>query len=191
MHIKTEQDIIQLIQNDTWMMEILQTAKSLHLPDWWVCAGFIRSKIWDVLHNFKARTTLPDIDIIYFDSSNINELEEKKLEELLKKLNPNIPWSVKNQARMHIINNMPSYFSSVDAISKFPETATALGVTLDEMNNVVLTAPCGIEDVLTLQVKPSPHFTETMERANLYEERVRNKNWKNIWPNITIVHTTM
>lgn len=77
MKIKNEQDIIQLIQEDTWMMEILQTAKSLHLPDWWVCAGFIRSKIWDVLHNFKVRTTLPDIDIIYFDSSNINELEEK------------------------------------------------------------------------------------------------------------------
>ncbi len=45
MYIKTEQDIIKLIQSDTWMMEILQTAKSLQLPDWWVCAGFVRSKI--------------------------------------------------------------------------------------------------------------------------------------------------
>ncbi|MDM5154775.1 nucleotidyltransferase family protein [Bacillus sp. DX1.1] len=189
MKIKNEQDIIQLIQEDTWMMEILQTAKSLHLPDWWVCAGFIRSKIWDVLHNFKVRTTLPDIDIIYFDSSNINELEEKKLEELLKKLNPNIPWSVKNQARMHIINNMPPYFSSVDAISKFPETATALGVTLDEMNNVVLTAPCGIEDVLNLKVTPTPHFTKSRERVDMYEARLRKKNWQSMWPNITIYHT--
>ena len=38
----------------------------------------------------------------------------------------------KNQARMHVVNNMLPYSSSVDAISKFPETATALGVTLDE-----------------------------------------------------------
>ena len=46
---------------------------------------------------------------------------------------------------MHVVNNMPPYSSSVNAISKFPETATALGVTLDELNNVILTAPCGIE----------------------------------------------
>lgn len=81
----------------------------------------------------------------------------------------------KNQARMHIINNMPPYFSSVDAISKFPETATALGVTLDEMNNVVLTAPCGIEDVLNLKVTPTPHFTKSRERVDMYEARLRRK----------------
>ena len=40
MHMKTEQDIIKLIQNDTWMIEVLQTVKSLQLPDWWVCAGY-------------------------------------------------------------------------------------------------------------------------------------------------------
>ena len=67
MYIKTEQDIIKLIQNDTWMMGILQTAKSLQLPDWWICAGFVRSKIWDVLHGYEVRTLTPDIDIIYFD----------------------------------------------------------------------------------------------------------------------------
>ena len=49
---------------------------------------------------------------------------------------PTIPWSVKNQARMHIANNIPPYSSAVDAISKFPETATALGVKLDDENNV-------------------------------------------------------
>lgn len=78
----------------------------------------------------------------------------------------------KNQARMHVVNNMLPYSSSVDAISKFPETATALGVTLDEKNNVILTAPCGIEDVLSLQVRPTAHFLESKERLHMYENRV-------------------
>lgn len=69
----------------------------------------------------------------------------KQLEQKLKGMNPDIPWSVKNEARMHIVNNIPPYTSSVDAISKFPETATALGLALDERNDVVLAAPCGIE----------------------------------------------
>ncbi len=178
MSIKTEQDIIKLIQNDSWMMEILQTARSLQLPDWWICAGFVRSKIWDVLHGYEVRTPTPDIDIIYFDPLHISEATEKELENKLKSIDSTIPWSVKNQARMHVVNNMPPYSSSVDAISKFPETATALGVTLDEEENVVLTAPCGIEDVLALQVKPTPHFLETKERTNMYEKRLQKRTGK-------------
>ena len=78
----------------------------------------------------------------------------------------------KNQARMHVVNNMPPYSSSVDAISKFPETATALGVTLDEQNNIILTSPCGTEDVLSLQVKPTAHFLETKERIHMYNKEL-------------------
>ncbi len=98
---------------------------------------------------------------------------------------------MKNQARMHVVNNMPPYSSSVDAISKFPETTTALGVTLDDQNNVVLTAPCGIEDVLTMQVKPTPHFLEKIEHITMYEKRLQKKNWQSKWPNITIFHPEM
>ena len=64
---------------------------------------------------------------------------------------------------MHIVNNIPPYSSSVDAISKFPETATALGVKLDEGNNVILTAPHGIHDVVNLRVKPTPFFRASKE----------------------------
>ena len=107
-------EIISLIKEDQWMMEILTSTKALNLPDWWICAGFVRSKIWDVLHDFSERTTIPDIDVIYFDPANIDEIQEKQLEAKLNSLMPNIPWSVKNQARMHLKSNMPPYLSSTD-----------------------------------------------------------------------------
>ncbi|MEH7061331.1 nucleotidyltransferase family protein [Bacillus wiedmannii] len=191
MTIQTEQDIIRLIENDEWMMNVLQMAKSLELPDWWICAGFVRSKIWDTLHNYEARTTMPDVDVIYYSSLHKDEIYEQSLETKLKNIDATIPWSVKNQARMHVVNNMPPYSSSVDAISKFPETATALGVTLDEKNKVILTAPCGIEDVLSLQVRPTAPFLETKERLHIYNTRVNKKNWQNKWPNITITYPKM
>ncbi|MCU5113110.1 MULTISPECIES: nucleotidyltransferase family protein [Bacillus cereus group] len=191
MTIQTEQDIIRLIENDEWMMNVLQMAKSLELPDWWICAGFVRSKIWDTLHNYEARTTMPDVDVIYYNSLHKDEIYEQSLETKLKNIDATIPWSVKNQARMHVVNNMPPYSSSVDAISKFPETTTALGVTLDEKNKVILTAPCGIEDVLSLQVRPTAHFLETKERLHIYNTRVNKKNWQNKWPNITITYPKM
>ncbi|WML57705.1 nucleotidyltransferase family protein [Neobacillus sp. PS2-9] len=181
-----EQGVISIIQNDPWMIEILKSVKSLNLPDWWICAGFVRSKIWDHLHYFSERTPIPDIDVIYFDPTSIDELEEKKLERKLESLMPDIPWSVKNEARMHIRNNMPPYTSSEDAILKFPETATALGVKVDEFNNVILTAPWGISDVIQFEVRPTPFFTETEERMKLYEERVAKKNWKDTWNKIIV-----
>ncbi|MEK4536610.1 nucleotidyltransferase family protein [Peribacillus sp. FSL K6-1552] len=170
------------------MMEILESAKSLNLPDWWICAGFIRSKVWDVLHDFSVRTTIPDIDVIYFDPTNIDKLEVKKIEKKLISLIPNIPWSVKNEARMHVKSNMPPYSSSVDAISKFPETAIALGVKLDENDNVILAAPCGISDVINIEVKPTPYFKETKERVEIYEGRITKKNWKSTWYKIKVNH---
>ncbi|WNS76147.1 nucleotidyltransferase family protein [Bacillus sp. DTU_2020_1000418_1_SI_GHA_SEK_038] len=186
MTIKSEEDIVRIISEDTWMMVLLKTVKTLNLPDWWICAGFVRSKIWDVLHDFSERTPIPDIDVIYFDSTNLDELEEKSLEEKLNHLMPGIPWSVKNQARMHVINNLLPYTSSIDGISKFPETVTALGVKLDGNDNVILAAPWGINDVVNLEVKPTPYFAETKERMEIYENRVAKKAWDSIWHKVNI-----
>ncbi len=186
--LKNEEDVIKLIQCDEKMMEIIKVASTLNLPDWWICAGFVRSKIWDTLHEFNDKTETPDVDVIYFDKTKIDEDFEKELENKLIKLMPNIPWSVKNEARMHVISNMTPYTSSEDAISKFPETATALGVKLDKDHNLVLTAPYGLDDVINLELKPTPYFTETIERTAIYEERIIKKNWKSIWHKIKVHH---
>lgn len=187
MLIQNEKDIIAFIQEDKWMMDLLTCAKSLSLPDWWICAGFVRSKIWDMQHGFDERTPLPDIDVIYYDQSNVEESVEKNHEEALERL-LSVPWSVKNQARMHVATNSSPYSSSVDAIGKFPETATALGVKLDEKNNVLLTAPHGIQDVVNLTVKPTPYFLESEDRMLIYKRRVSEKNWQATWSKIEVMN---
>jgi len=187
MIITTEREVIALIHEDKWMMEQLKCAQSLNLPDWWICAGFVRSKIWDVQHGFDERTTIPDIDVIYYNRTNIEKSVEKEYVGALKRLLPTIPWSVKNQARMHSVNNNSPYTSSIDAISRFPETATALGVKLDDRDNVILTAPHGIEDVVNLRVKPTPSICENKEQMKIYEERIRKKNWQVVWSRVEII----
>lgn len=184
--LKNEKDIIESIQKDEWMISLLKAVRAEDLRDGWICAGFVRSKIWDTLHGFNERTPLPDIDVIYFDERNICEKEEKKIEKNLISMLPGIPWSVKNEARMHLRNSVEAYTSSRDAVAKFPETATALGVKLDSRNNVILLAPHGVEDVINLNVKPTPYFGADKERLTVYEERVRNKNWHLTWDQLKI-----
>lgn len=184
--LQTEKDIIELIRQDVWMMELLATVKGLNLSDWWICAGFVRSKIWDVLHGYEEKTVLSDVDVIYFDDKNTDEQQEKYIEARLQVMLPRIPWSVKNQARMHRRNQVEPYTSTVDAMMKFPETATALGVRLDRYDNLILSAPHGIEDAINLAVKPTPYFTADNRRLEVYRSRMEQKNWKRYWPNITI-----
>lgn len=189
MKLKNASDIRKVIEEDEWMMELLKAAQQLNLPDWWICAGFVRSKIWDVLHDFNERTLLADIDVIYFDPTNTKEEEEKKLEERLKSLAPNIPWSVKNQARMHRINNLSPYASAVEGIANFPETVTALGVKLDDQDKVILVAPHGIKDVIHLEVRPTPLFLSTTKLREIYKDRIRKKDWAATWKMLKIFHS--
>lgn len=180
MNLSNEQDIIKLIAADEWMMNVLQCASSLGLPDWWVCAGFVRSKVWDTLHLYEKRTPLPDVDVIYFEADIVDEENEKRLERDLTNLDPTIPWSVKNQARMHVVNHVTPYLSSTDGMSKFPETATAIGVTLDDKGGLLLSAPYGVEDLIFMKIKPTPYF----EESQLFKDRLIAKKWSTKWPKV-------
>jgi hypothetical protein len=184
--LQNEQNVLAVIESDSWMMDVLKAAKSLDLPDWWICAGFVRTKIWDTLHGFDERTPLGDIDVIYFDASDIDERTEKRLEERLYEMLPELPWSVKNQARMHRINGNPPYESSNDAISKFPETATSLGAKLDSQGKLLLTVPWGLEDVLAMRVKPTPSFLSDKGLMEIYLRRLSQKGWTAKWPQVQV-----
>jgi len=46
----------------------------------------------------------------------------------------------------------------------------------------------GVDDVINLEVKPTPYFQETKERAQIYQERITKKNWKDIWYKVKVFH---
>ncbi|GAJ40279.1 hypothetical protein GCA01S_035_00010 [Parageobacillus caldoxylosilyticus NBRC 107762] len=42
--------------------------------------------------------------------------------------------------------------------------------------------------MINLEVKPTPYFQETKERAQIYQERITKKNWKDIWYKVKVFH---
>ncbi|CAM1362827.1 conserved hypothetical protein [Tenacibaculum litoreum] len=173
-------EFITIIENDPWMLRILETVRNLHLPDCWIGAGFVRNKIWDYKHNSK-RTSLNDVDVIYFDKSNITKARELALEKQLKAINPTVNWSVKNQARMHIRNGHSPYKNCLEAISYWPETATAIAIQLNSDNQIAFIAPYGLNDLFNLVVKPTPNFDLTT-----YRNRIAGKKWEDTWVKLVI-----
>ncbi|MED3624647.1 nucleotidyltransferase family protein [Neobacillus thermocopriae] len=178
-----EKQLIEIIKSDKYIMSILKVIENLHLNDAWVCAGLIRNKVWDILHN--TVTPLNDIDVIYFDASDTSWEMEKQLENELNVLLPNQPWTVKNQARMHLKSGFNPFSSTYDGVAHFPETPTAIAVRLCNKELEIM-APYGIQDLFEMKVRPTPFYQKDSEFYSIYVERVKKKKWDEIWRSLSI-----
>ncbi len=180
----SEQEILKIIGSDARRMEILKAVRTLELPDWTIGAGFVRNPIWDHLHGYEKETPATDIDVAYYDSENQGEEIEKEYEARLNELIP-AEWSVTNQARMAGYNNhTEDYTSTEDALAHWPETATAIGVTLLPDGELKLIAPYGLEDLVDLKVRMSPKFGDQREA---FLKRVEKKKWLEKWPKLELI----
>ncbi|KKT41322.1 MAG: hypothetical protein UW30_C0009G0002 [Candidatus Giovannonibacteria bacterium GW2011_GWA2_44_13b] len=179
-----ELKILKLIEDDSWMMSVLRAAESMELPDWMIGAGFVRNKVWNHLHGYKnSEVPTADIDLIYFNPSDISEEKEKELDRLLKK-KMDANWSAKNQARMHIKHDKEApYKNSEEALSEWVETCTCVAVRLEKDSALKLFAPHGIADLVNLVVRPVPAFMDNPER---FWARIKNKEWEKKWPKLII-----
>lgn len=178
-----EQELKKIISSDDVFLSVLQAVDGLELPDAWVCAGYLRNKIWDVLDDIC--TSVNDIDVIYFDEEDTSIVIEKRLEAQLKAVLPVLPWSVKNQARMHEKNGVPPYYSSFDGVANFPETSTAVAIRLIN-NELEVMAPYGLSDLFCKYVRPTPNFAESSDLYAVYHERVSQKRWEEIWSDVIV-----
>jgi len=177
------QKLIQILHHNNNLLRDLGLVKGLGLPQWCIAAGYVRNYVWDYLHGFASRTSLNDVDVLYFDPTDIREEAEKTYELELKGKVADYNWSVKNQARMHIRNHCNPYTDVADAMKRWPETATATGVSLDHNGNVTIIAPHGLEDLFDLTIRKSPYF----EDREYFYARIENKKWISTWPKLKIV----
>ena len=175
--------LIQIINDDPSILAILEAVEQLNLPDAWVSAGLIRNKVWDVLHGI--HTPINDIDVVYYDPLDTTWETEEKLERQLEAILPNQPWSVKNQARMHVKNGLAPFQSSYDGVAHFPETPTAIAVRLHRHELEVM-APHGLGDLFNKIVKPTPYYQKGSPNYPIYRKRIQDKQWDLIWKDLTI-----
>jgi hypothetical protein len=171
-----------LIASDRARMRVLAQVAELGLPDCWVAAGFVRSRVWDHLHGFPESPPGGDIDVVWFDPRQSGPEGDAALERILRDRDGTRDWSVKNQARMHVRNADRPYRSAPDAMAHWPETATAVGVRLDAQGGVEVAAPLGLDDLFGLALRPTPRFMA--EKYPIYLDRIRAKDWQSRWPRL-------
>lgn len=181
----TDQEILERLGQDQAIREILEIIRSLELKDSWLAAGSVRNFIWNILSGKTGFDAETDVDVIFFDLT-VSYEKTLQLEMELRKAFPAYSWELKNQVYMHIHSpNTQPYSSSKDAMSKYPECCTAIGLRLLEDDKLELFAPYGLADIQAFQVRPTPHFLGNSERKKLYMERLRKKNWQEKWPQLS------
>ena len=173
--------LTEIIMADKVRLRLLCHVAQLDLPDCWIGAGFVRSAVWDRLHGNPPQTAWEDIDVVWYCRDRAPATADEAIEARLRGIEPSVNWSVKNQARMHTRNGDAPYVSVADAISRWPETATAIairqaGVAIEAI------APHGLSDLFSLILRPTPAFSG--EKTSMFIERVRHKQWLERWPKL-------
>lgn len=175
-------------QIETWLkadaerLRLLRVLADLHLPDAWLAAGFVRNLVWDRLHGHAESTPLGDLDVIYFDATDSRPERDRALEALLAERAPGWPWSVKNQARMHLRNGDRPYRHCRDAMAHWPEVETALAARLTPAGAIEVISPFAQSGLFALHLTPNPW----RPRPEAFRQRVATKGWLGRWPRLRI-----
>lgn len=183
--MRHESDIKTLLATDPTRMAALSTLRSLRLPDGWIGAGFIRDAVWDHLHGAPPGQVHGDVDVLWHDRERSPADWDRRLEQRLGTCLPSLRWSVKNQAHMHGRNGDGAYSSVVDAMTHWPETATAVAARLSDDGDIEISAPFGLDDLFMGRLVPTPHCSAS--RLPIFARRVAEKRWLTRYPSLALV----
>ena len=177
----------EIIQQNEIVYEVLSQAPSLGLPNSYVGAGCITQTVWNALCGIPLMNNIKDIDLVYFDATDLSEESERAIQMSVNEKFRGTPIriDVKNEARVHLWYEQEfgyairPYESCEDAINTWPTSATSIGLTMNSGQDVY--APFGLNDLFGLVVRAN--------KAQITEEIFLTKvrRWQQHWPELSIV----
>ncbi len=172
-----------------WLMRALVAARALGLPQWCVGAGAVRNAAWDALYGLGRPSALSDVDVAFFDPSDLSTARDRALEERLQRDAPEFSWDVNNQAGVHLWTKdafghpVEPLVSVEDAIASWPETATAVAARLRDDDTIQIIAPLGLIDLFDGVIRRNAPRVG----VETYRRRVAQKRYAERWPKIRII----
>ena len=178
-----------ILEKNNELMDVLNYIDSLKLPNYYIAAGSVFQTVWNYYANIDLNYNIKDIDIIYYDNSDLSVEADIKyyqlIDEYCKSKGYKYEIDVSNEARMHLWKkekyniDVEPYINSEDAIDKWIATVHAIGITKKD-NNIKIYAPYGLSDIFSKTIRPIKHKYNTKEiydkKANSWNERFNDLN---------------
>jgi hypothetical protein len=182
--------LCKLVSATPWLMDALCHVRALGLPSWCIGAGAVRNLVWDAAHDKPLQANAEsDVDVAYFDPTDTRGAQDAGLQARLKAACSYLDWEVTNQAGVHewyadhYGYQVPPLRSLEDALASWPETATAVGIWLDEDDRLHVVAPLGLADLFGLVVRHNPACVS----AEVYHQRLASKRYQARWPKLHVI----
>lgn len=183
-------ELVRIVKQTPWFMTALVAVQSLRPPAWCIGAGVIRNLVWDHLHgrDCPEASPLSDIDVAYFDATDLRPEAEARLQTALTTELPGLPWEVTNQAGVHLwfeslFGHPVEALDSLEAaVATWPEFATAVAVRLDPDGELQVIAPHGLDDLFDMRVRRNP----VRVSLETYRARVVQKRYVERWPRVQV-----
>ena len=178
----------RLILASPILAPIVRQWEAIALPDCWLVAGALAQTVWNNAFGFDPDYGMKDIDLVYFDGSDLSEAAEADHEARIRHMfsGRGITIDVKNEARVHLWysrkfgSEISPYTSTRHAIAIFPTTATAIGIQ-PAAPELLISAPFGLDDLFESVVRPN----KMKITPAIYAAKVTR--WRALWPRLRIV----
>ena len=180
--------LLSLLEQNPYLLEVINNTEDLGLPNCFVAGACFAQTYWNIQHGFNPSVNIKDIDLIYFDPSDLSQEAEQKHAQRIQERFAHIavPVDVKNQARVHLWYQqkfgyaIEAYGSSTEAIDTFPITAGCIGIC-KEKGECKIYSTFGFDDLFGGIVQPN----KKQITKDIYEAKLLR--WKPLWPNLTYV----
>ncbi|MEV7752349.1 MULTISPECIES: nucleotidyltransferase family protein [Streptomyces] len=179
----------EVLGRNAVLVEVLGRAAGMGLPGWYLTAGCLFQTVWNVVTGRPPGGGIKDYDIFYFDDTDLSWEAEDAVIRAGREVFAGVPVEVeiRNEARVHLWYERkfgvpcPPYRSVEGAIDSFAATACCLGVRLETGGEWVFYAPCGLDDVFGLVLRPNP----VLAPREVYEAKAAR--WVGEWPELTVL----
>src|SRR5215217_199367 len=178
-----------IIHKQPVLMTVLSGLREMALPDHLLVAGAIYNEVWNALTDRPALTGVNDIDVFYFDDSDIGwDAEDRVIKACDLRFGAlPVPVQVRNQARVHLWfeQKFGSPFSplksSGEMLGRYASKTHAVGARLDADGGMEIVAPFGLDDLFSFRMVPNPVLDNRVSHAK------KGERAKAIWPELTVI----
>jgi uncharacterized protein len=178
-----------MVQADPDLMQVLEAARKLGLPQWRLVAGCLYQTVWNVLTDRPRGTGINDYDLIYFDATDVSFDAEDRVIQRVAGAMPQLPApvEVRNQARVHLWFEQrfgqpyPPLANADESLTRYASKTHAVGVRLEADGRLDSIAPFGWDDMFNMVIRPN----HALDNAETHMRKARRA--QAIWPQVTIL----
>jgi hypothetical protein len=179
----------ELIRTSPLLMDVLVGLREDGLPDHLLVAGAIYNLVWNRLTGRPDLNGINDVDVFYFDASDLGwDAEDVVIKRLDRRFaHLPLPVQVRNQARVHLW--FPQKFgmpfeplkSSAEMLGRYSSKAHAVGARLEDDDRLTIVAPFGLDDNFAFRLTPNL----VLDNKRAHEAKAARA--QSLWPEVTVL----